>query len=231
LPRWRSLVFEAFKQADGGISRKYGGTGLGLSISQQLAHKMDGELLLESVAGQGSTFTLFLPAVRTEIGHSPTPALTRSEITPSSAATAPPLVLPPAPIALQSDFALAGKKVLLVDDDMRNIFSLSSLLEQAGINVIEAENGLEALSRLDTHADIDLVLMDIMMPEMDGYEAMRAIRLNPALAELPVIAMTAKAMPGDEQKCLDAGANDYISKPINAQKLMSILQARMVHNV
>ena len=227
----QNLVFEAFKQADGGISRKYGGTGLGLSISQQLAHKMDGELLLESVAGQGSTFTLFLPAVRTEIGHSPTPALTRSEITPPSAATAPPLVLPSAPIALQSDFALAGKKVLLVDDDMRNIFSLSSLLEQAGINVIEAENGLEALSRLDTHADIDLVLMDIMMPEMDGYEAMRAIRLNPALAELPVIAMTAKAMPGDEQKCLDAGANDYISKPINAQKLMSILQARMVHNV
>ena len=120
--------------------------------------------------------------------------------------------------------SLAGKKVLLVDDDMRNIFSLSSLLSNAGINVIEAENGLDALASLNEHSDIDLVLMDIMMPEMDGYEAMRAIRKQPHFYQLPIIAMTAKAMLGDQQKCLDAGANDYISKPIDALKLISMLQ-------
>ena len=126
--------------------------------------------------------------------------------------------------AHQTINSLTGSKILLVDDDMRNIFSLSSLLNNAGINVIEAENGLDALARLDEHNDIDLILMDIMMPEMDGYEAMRAIRKRPDFYQVPIVAMTAKAMLGDQQKCLDAGANDYISKPIDTPKLISMLQ-------
>ncbi len=126
--------------------------------------------------------------------------------------------------SMDSDTALAGKKMLIVDDDMRNVFSLTSLLTDNGIEVVEAENGREALSRLAEHADIHVVLMDIMMPEMDGFEAMREIRRNPLLRDLPVIAMTAKAMQGDHQKCLDAGASDYIAKPIDTQKLLSLLR-------
>ena len=126
--------------------------------------------------------------------------------------------------SMDSDRALAGKKMLIVDDDMRNVFSLTSLLTDYGIEVVEAENGLEALSRLAQNADIHVVLMDIMMPEMDGFEAMREIRKNPRYRDLPVIAMTAKAMQGDHQKCLDAGASDYIAKPIDTQKLLSLLR-------
>lgn len=119
---------------------------------------------------------------------------------------------------------LDGKKILLVDDDMRNIFSLTSLLSEHGVKVIEAENGKEALLRLNEHPDTALVLMDIMMPEMDGYVAMQEIRKDPRFAHLAIIAMTAKAMKGDQQKCLDAGANDYIAKPLEPQKLLSLLR-------
>jgi len=126
--------------------------------------------------------------------------------------------------SMQSETSLTGKKVLLVDDDMRNIFSLTSLLDALEIVVIEAENGLEALTRLNEHTDIKLVLMDIMMPEMDGYEAMRHIRQHRTYNNIPIIAMTAKAMTDDKQKCLDAGASDYISKPIDTQKLISTMR-------
>ena len=117
----------------------------------------------------------------------------------------------------QSDEALIGRKVLVVDDDVRNIFALTSLLEQHGVCVVNAENGAEAISLLDEDTDIDAVLMDIMMPEMDGYETMRRIRLNPKHRLLPILALTAKAMKGDREKCLDAGASDYIAKPVNTR--------------
>jgi CheY-like chemotaxis protein/signal transduction histidine kinase len=126
--------------------------------------------------------------------------------------------------SLDREVALDGKKMLIVDDDMRNVYSLSSLLADKGIVVVEAANGREALARLAAHPDICLVLMDIMMPEMDGFEAMRRIRAAPAWRELPVIAMTAKVMKGDQQRCLDAGASDYIAKPIDADKLMTLLR-------
>lgn len=125
---------------------------------------------------------------------------------------------------LNQESILEGKKVLLVDDDMRNIFSLTSLLSERGIVVVEAENGRDALLRLADNPDVALVLMDIMMPEMDGYATMREIRKNSRHAQLPIIAMTAKAMKGDHQKCLDAGASDYISKPIETHKLLSLLR-------
>ena len=125
---------------------------------------------------------------------------------------------------LDKEAMLEGKKVLIVDDDMRNIFSLSSALAEKSIAIYEAENGREALNRLNEFPDIDLVLMDIMMPEMDGYEAMRAIRKDLRFQTLPIIALTAKAMKGDRDECLMAGASDYIPKPVDMEKLFSLLR-------
>lgn len=118
----------------------------------------------------------------------------------------------------------ANKKVLLVDDDMRNIFALSNVLKEAGVQVVKAENGQKALEALETHPDTNLVLMDIMMPEMDGYEAMKRIRLQNQFKDLPIIALTAKAMKEDRSKCIDAGANDYISKPLDVDRLLSLMR-------
>jgi len=120
--------------------------------------------------------------------------------------------------------ALKDKTILITDDDMRNIFALSSALQDYEIKVIIANNGVEALEKLEEHQQIDLVLMDIMMPEMDGYEAMRQIRSKRHLAQLPVIALTAKAMKADREKCMEAGASDYISKPVDIDKLLSMLR-------
>jgi hypothetical protein len=126
--------------------------------------------------------------------------------------------------AIDKEAMLEGRKVLLVDDDMRNIFSLSSVLAEKNMVVIEAENGKEALARLEEHQDIGIILMDIMMPEMDGFTAMREIRKNPRLQKIPIIAMTAKALRGDQEKCMAAGASDYIAKPIEVDKLLSLIR-------
>jgi tubulin-specific chaperone A len=122
------------------------------------------------------------------------------------------------------DGVFAGKMVLVVDDDMRNVFALTSLLEDKGVKVIVARDGFESLDKLAVHKEIDLVLMDIMMPKMDGLEAMSRIRKQPEHKELPIIALTAKAMKGDRSKCIEAGANDYLAKPVNTDKLISILK-------
>ncbi len=116
------------------------------------------------------------------------------------------------------------KKILVVDDDMRNLFALSKVLKERGMEILKAENGKIALEMLDSHPDIHLVLMDIMMPEMDGYEAMQRIRAQMRFNKLPVIALTAKAMKDDKQKCIDAGANDYITKPIDVDRLLSLMR-------
>ncbi|RED56766.1 response regulator [Cohnella lupini] len=117
-----------------------------------------------------------------------------------------------------------SKRILLVDDDVRNVFALSSVLEHKNMKVVYAENGLEALSKLETETDIDLILMDIMMPEMDGYEAMKRIRENSAWNKIPIIALTAKAMKDDRNKCIEAGASDYITKPVNTDQLLSLMR-------
>jgi hypothetical protein len=123
-----------------------------------------------------------------------------------------------------SDEDLAGRTVLLVDDDARNIFALSSILERRGMKVLTATNGAEAVSAVESDPDVAIVLMDIMMPGMDGYETIEAIRLNPAFRRLPIVALTAKAMKGDREKCLQAGASDYLAKPVNTEQLLSVLR-------
>jgi CheY-like chemotaxis protein len=124
----------------------------------------------------------------------------------------------------RSDDALAGRKVLVVDDDVRNIFALSSVLERRGMKVLSAGTGREAIATIETTPDLAIVLMDIMMPEMDGYETMQVIRQNQALRRLPIIALTAKAMKGDRERCLEAGASEYLAKPVNTEQLLSALR-------
>jgi CheY-like chemotaxis protein len=123
-----------------------------------------------------------------------------------------------------SDEALAGRKVLVVDDDVRNIFALSSVLERRGMTVLTAGTGREAIETIDSTPDLAIVLMDIMMPEMDGYETMEVIRQTSSLRRLPIIALTAKAMKGDREKCLEAGASEYLAKPVNTEQLLSALR-------
>ncbi|MFC5557410.1 HAMP domain-containing protein [Methylobacterium iners] len=123
-----------------------------------------------------------------------------------------------------SDEDLVNRTVLLVDDDARNIFALSSVLERRGMRVLTATTGREAISIIEAQPDVAIVLMDIMMPEMDGYETMQVIRANPAFRRLPIVALTAKAMKGDREKCLEAGASDYLAKPVNTEQLLSALR-------
>jgi CheY-like chemotaxis protein len=363
----QKLIFEAFQQADGTTSRKYGGTGLGLSISREIARLLGGELQVRSTPGEGSTFTLYVPLeseAAVGLGASGTPA--RFENSGAVVPTALPSTfevnddrdelgkdpfvliveddptfatilldaaheaglkgvvstagagtlamarkLQPSAITLDlgladidgfvlldllkhdpetrhvpihvisgvdrsksvmgmgafgitekpaeraelvrvftslskeagqkprrrkpkaSDAAapaprslpeLAGAKVLIVDDDIRNIFSLTSVLESHDVEVLHAERGKDGILILEQTPGVDVALIDIMMPDMDGYETMREIRRLPELSSLPLIAVTAKAMKGDRQKCLDAGATDYIAKPVDTELLLALLR-------
>jgi len=229
----RDLIFEAFRQADGTTSRKFGGTGLGLSISREIAHLLGGQIVVESEEGQGSMFTLFLPLqyVPMEAAEHIDDQLEAAIGGLLSPVEAPeqddhlaPEVSPQGTELDKNGRSVSGKKVLIVDDDMRNVFALTTALESQQMQVVFAENGREALELLEQDAEIDIVLMDIMMPEMDGYEAMRMIRSNAAYEQLPIIALTAKAMKYDREKCIEAGASDYISKPVNLEQLFSLIR-------
>ncbi len=226
-------IFEAFAQGDGSTARVYGGTGLGLSISRELAYLLGGEITVSSTPGQGSSFTVFLPTN----GPATTPAVLKAV---SPERNPNPLVRPPAPPApiVEAEAhhvgpddvvatAVAGMKILVVDDDFRNVFALSALLEQGQAEVTVAESGAEALAALRWAPDFDVVLMDIMMPIMDGYETIRAIRTMDNLEALPIIAVTGKVIDGERQRCLDAGADDYVPKPISTADLLRALQPWM----
>jgi CheY-like chemotaxis protein len=366
----QKLIFEAFQQADGTTSRKYGGTGLGLSISREIARLLGGELQVRSQPGEGSTFTLFVPlqtaaalapatasgatarydnsgAViasalpaalevnddRDTLGDDPFVLIVEDDVTFASilldlareaglkgvistagagtltmarklqpdavtldlglsdidgfvlldllkhdpdtsdvpihvisgaedvasvvgmgafGVTAKPAdhdalaavfrrikdhtakAKKPArgkdgpakesPIRMRGVPELAGAKILIVDDDIRNIYSLTSVLESYDVEVLHAERGRDGIVILEQTPDIDIALIDIMMPDMDGYETMQQIRALPEIAEVPLIAVTAKAMKGDRQKCLDAGASDYIAKPVDIELLLALLR-------
>ena len=122
---------------------------------------------------------------------------------------------------------LSGKKILITDDDVRNIFSLTKVLEKYKVEVVLAMDGKQALEQIKEHPDIDVILMDMMMPEMDGYETIREIRKQPKFMRLPIIAITAKSMIGEREKCIEAGASDYISKPVDTDQLLSLLRVWM----
>jgi CheY-like chemotaxis protein len=123
-----------------------------------------------------------------------------------------------------ADAVFAGRHILVVDDDVRNVFALTSALESRGMRVSFAENGRDGIEQLEANPDVDLVLMDIMMPELDGYETTRLVREQDRWAQLPIIALTAKAMKGDRERCIAAGASDYITKPVDVEQLLSLMR-------
>lgn len=221
----RELIFEAFQQADGSTARKFGGTGLGLSISLQLAKLLDGHISLHSEEGRGSIFTLILPCREVESDSEPVPLGSWSAAAATSEYEA---VLPPK-LALSADkdlfdkeySMLQGRTVLIVDDDLRNIYALQKGLEPYHMNILTAQTGFECLQIVRERPDIDIVLLDIMMPNLDGYDTLSIIREEMHMTDLQILAISAKTMKEDRERCLAAGASDFMSKPVVLQDVVT----------
>ena len=222
-------IFEAFQQADGTTSRRYGGTGLGLSISREIARLLGGELQVESEPNRGSVFTLFIPSL---IEASPAQRTAGQALSAAGSSGDGDGswfgLLSQVPASDRraggGDGGLAGKRVLIVDDDVRNVYAITSALEDRGMRALYAPDGRAGIDLLEHEPGIDLVLMDVMMPGMDGHQTTRAIRQLQGFQGLPIIALTAKAMRGDREKSLAAGASDYITKPVDIDQLLDMMR-------
>jgi signal transduction histidine kinase/DNA-binding response OmpR family regulator len=201
-------IFEKFTQADGSISRKYGGTGLGLAITRRLVEMQGGEIQVQSQPGKGSTFTVKLTC------EAAPPAATVDTSVKGTAATG------------AEHIAVAGKRLLVVEDNLVNQKVVLAILRKRGYQIEVANHGREALDKLEA-APYDLILMDVQMPVLDGLEASRLIRSNPNWNHIPIIAMTAHAMNGDRERCLNAGMDAYISKPVQAAHLVATIEKHL----
>lgn len=223
----RSLIFEAFRQAESTTERVYGGTGLGLSICREFSRLLSGRIDVKSANGEGSSFTVTLPLDLREGLPDSRQQQTEDLFKPGyeQPSIAPGISKLAMPADREGDQELfRNRKLLLVDDDARNIYAISIALENKGAEVGIAENGSEALEILERDPSYDLILMDIMMPVMDGYDTMRAIRSKSQFDEIPIIVLSAKAMKDEREMCLAAGASDYISKPLDIEKLFSLMR-------
>lgn len=216
----QSVIFEAFQQADGTTTRKYGGSGLGLSISRQLARLMEGTIALESTEGKGSLFTLLLPwdlavnpshnsLLKDKTGDGQNVDEESNLV--GNEEDLLPLAKPPG--------ELKDKITLIVDDDINNVYALKASLEIKGMRVITASNGGDALTILEDRRSVDMILMDIMMPGIDGMETIRRIRLMEDRQEIPILAVTAKAFASNEMELIEVGANGCIFKPVDLTEL------------
>ncbi|NMO96286.1 response regulator [Paenibacillus lemnae] len=221
-------IFEAFRQGDEATARKFGGTGLGLTISLQLAHLLRGHITAESQAGVGSKFTLYLPARPAHLKENETE---RMFLLPEAAAAAEQPVTAQLTVTnvtnvedSESDPVqrFENQTVLIVDDDIRNVYGLANVLEKVNMRVLTAQNGYECLEMLEAGDSIDVILMDIMMPEMDGFETLKRIRQQSEYDDLPIIILSARAMKEEKERCLSAGAAAYVVKPA---KLSDVLGA------
>ena len=209
----QQTIFQMFKQVDGTTSRQYGGTGLGLAICRKLSDLMDARLMLVSEKDQGATFTLSLPPgslLPDTADHNPSSMNNEfflNTVEPDS----------------DEVFEFNEQTVLLVDDDLRNSFALSQLLQKHGLKVLLSENGRQALELMDTERHIDLVVLDLMMPTMDGFTVLEKLRSEVEYRMLPVVVVTASSSAEDEKRCRLAGADDYLSKPVEAPELLRCL--------
>ena len=217
------LIFEAFKQVDGSISREYGGTGLGLSISKTFVALMGGEIKVSSKYGEGSTFSILLPLKESKDVAKEEP---KKETILEHTSYIEHVIEDNTEEDIFDSGLLEGKNILIVDDDSRNIFTLSSVLQELGAETFSALHGSEALELLKSETEkMDVILMDIMMPVMDGFETIKNIKNDERFKDIPIIAVTAKTMKEDKEACLQAGADDYLMKPIDQNALITMLKA------